>query len=128
MIKFSVKWHKSNRLFTQWDGKPGHPHSFNAWIHKFCDQHNLPRISPHSLRHMSATFMISAGVDVRTVSGKLGHSRTGTTLDIYSHLVTASEKKTADTMEQFLTETKNQQKSSEATSENVDPKNTSSED
>ena len=56
---------------------------------------------------MSATFLISAGADVRTVSGKLGHSRTGTTMDIYSHLVTASEKKTAETMEAFLSETKN---------------------
>ena len=100
------KWHDSQRLFTQWDGKPGHPHSFNEWLKRFCNLKKLPRISPHTLRHMSATFLISAGVDVRTVSGKLGHSRTGTTLEIYSHLVTDSERKTAETMENFLTDTK----------------------
>ena len=59
---------------------------------------------------MSATFLISAGVDVRTVSGKLGHSRVGTTLDIYSHFVTDAEKKTAATMEEFLTATKTKPK------------------
>ena len=108
--KLDDKWHDSQRLFTQWNGIAGHPHSFNTWLRKFCDRHNLPRISPHTLRHMSATFLISAGVDVRTVSGKLGHSRTGTTMDIYSHLVTASEKKTAETMETFLADTKKAKK------------------
>ena len=110
------KWHKSDRIFTQWDGKPGHPHSFNGWLRRFCDRHKFPRISPHALRHMSATFLISAGVDVRTVSGKLGHSRVGTTLDIYSHFVTDAEKKTAATMEEFMTATKTKPKK-DATSE-----------
>jgi integrase len=39
----------------------------------------------HALRHYSATEMISAGVDVRTVAGRLGHSGGGiTTLRVYS--------------------------------------------
>lgn len=39
----------------------------------------------HGLRHYSATEMISAGVDVRTVAGRLGHSGGGiTTLRVYS--------------------------------------------
>ena len=66
---------------------------------------------------MSATFLISAGVDVRTVSGKLGHSRVGTTLDIYSHFVTDAEKKTAATMEEFLTTTKSKTKSNASSEE-----------
>ena len=33
----------------------------------------------HSLRHYSATELIAAGVDVRTVAGRLGHSGGGTT-------------------------------------------------
>ncbi|MGH3679789.1 MAG: GntR family transcriptional regulator [Natronosporangium sp.] len=39
----------------------------------------------HQLRHYSATELITAGVDVRTVAGRLGHSGGGTTtLRIYS--------------------------------------------
>jgi integrase len=39
----------------------------------------------HSLRHFSATELIAAGVDVRTVAGRLGHSGGGsTTLRIYT--------------------------------------------
>ena len=70
---------------------------------------------------------ISACVSIISCSfaicGKLGHSPTGTTLDIYSHMVTASEKKTAETMEKFLTETKNQQKSTVPADEKPEPQN-----
>ena len=39
----------------------------------------------HQLRHYSATELIAAGVDVRTVAGRLGHSGGGTTtLKVYS--------------------------------------------
>jgi site-specific recombinase XerD len=34
----------------------------------------------HKLRHYSATELIRAGVDVRTVAGRLGHADGGTTL------------------------------------------------
>ena len=53
-------------------------------------------------RHLSATYLITSGTDIRTVSGKLGHSRTSVTLDIYSHLVGDAEQETANTMEAFL--------------------------
>jgi integrase len=39
----------------------------------------------HQLRHYSATELIAAGVDIRTVAGRLGHSGGGaTTLRVYS--------------------------------------------
>ena len=39
----------------------------------------------HDLRHFSATRLIAAGVDVRTVAGRLGHANPSTTLRVYSH-------------------------------------------
>jgi integrase len=42
----------------------------------------------HSLRHYSATELLTAGVDLRTVAGRLGHGSGGkTTLAIYGHFV-----------------------------------------
>ncbi len=101
-LKLGDKWQESGRVFTQWNGVPAHPHSFNTWIRKFCSKNNFPHISPHIFRHMSATYLITNGTDIRTVSGKLGHSRTSVTLDIYSHLVGNAEQETANTMESFL--------------------------
>lgn len=84
-LKCGDKWKKSERLFTTWDGEPAHPHSFNTWLRRFVAKHQLPPISPHTFRHMAASLLVLNGTDIRTASGKLGHSRTSTTLDIYSH-------------------------------------------
>ena len=106
-IKQGGKWEGAEEpeddfVFTTWNGKPGHPDSFNNWLKKFTTKHGLPHISPHAFRHMNATYLLVSGVDVRTVSGKLGHSKTSTTTDIYSHLLKTAEQKTADVMEVFL--------------------------
>jgi hypothetical protein len=53
----------------------------------------------HSLRHYSATELIAAGVDVRTVAGRLGHGSGGaTTLKIYAAWVDEAGRRAADTM------------------------------
>lgn len=41
----------------------------------------------HDLRHFTATQLIGAGVDVRTVAGRLGHSDPSLTLRVYSHAI-----------------------------------------
>jgi hypothetical protein len=38
-----------------------------------------------------ATTMLSAGVPVSVVAGKLGHARSSTTLNVYSHLVDSAQ-------------------------------------
>ena len=40
----------------------------------------------HSLRHTTASLLISQGTPVTTVSGILGHASTQMTLDVYGHL------------------------------------------
>ena len=51
----------------------------------------------HALRHYSATELITAGVDVRTVAGRLGHGGGGTTtLRVYTAWVAESDKQAAD--------------------------------
>jgi integrase len=53
----------------------------------------------HQLRHFSATELITAGVDVRTVAGRLGHSGGGTTtLRVYSAWVAEADQRAAETL------------------------------
>ena len=91
-------------LFTTWNGRVAHPDTITKWLHKFVVKHDLPHITPHSFRHMTATFLINAGVDLTTVAGKLGHANSTTTQIIYSHLLDKSEKETANTMEAILSQ------------------------
>src|SRR6266511_4893044 len=54
------------------------------------------RTSLHKLRHYSATELIAAGVDIRTVAGRLGHGGGGaTTLRVYSAWVAESDQRAA---------------------------------
>jgi integrase len=96
----------NNRLFVTWDGKPMHPGSMSKWFPKFLTRNKLPRIKFHELRHTNATFLISRGIDVQTVAGRLGHSTSVTTQNIYSHYLQSKDKQVADLMEETFSTNK----------------------
>jgi integrase len=53
----------------------------------------------HKLRHYSATELIAAGVDVRTVAGRLGHGGGGaTTLKVYAAWVSEADQRAASAL------------------------------
>jgi integrase len=53
----------------------------------------------HALRHYSATELISAGVDVRTVAGRLGHGGGGaTTLRVYAAWMSEADQRAAQAL------------------------------
>lgn len=62
----------------------------------------LPDIRLHDLRHTSATLLISQNVDIKTVSSRLGHSKTSVTLDIYTHALKQLDEKASDALDGLL--------------------------
>jgi integrase len=79
------KWETTDRLFTQWDGKPMFPNSPSLYFERFCKRHGLRYLNLHSCRHFTASALINARLDVKTVQSYLGHSTPTTTLGIYCH-------------------------------------------
>lgn len=67
-------------------------------------EEQLPMIPFHGLRHTAATLLIAAGVDVRTISARLGHALTSTTLNIYIHALKESDHKAASAISRLLEE------------------------
>jgi integrase len=51
----------------------------------------VPDKTFHSLRHARASMLINAGVDIITVSRRLGHSAAAITLDVYGHLIEGAD-------------------------------------
>ena len=49
-----------------------------------------------------ATRLLTAGIDVRTVAGRLGHRNPSTTLNVYSHFVPESDHGAADALGQIF--------------------------
>ncbi len=90
-FKNGDRWAGTDYLFIQDNGKPINPCSISAWVSDFSKRHGLPHINPHAFRHTVASVLINNGQDIVTVSRRLGHSRTSTTLDIYSHLIAEAD-------------------------------------
>ena len=58
----------------------------------------------HALRHYAATELVTSGVDVRTVAGRLGHGGGGTTtLRVYAAWSAESDKRAADLLAARMT-------------------------
>ncbi len=105
------QWEGNNYIFIQWNGKQMYPdtpyNTFKRIIRRHNDQttkesEKLPDIPLHGLRHTSATLLISQNVDVKTVSNRLGHSQTRTTMDIYSHALLKMDEQAAATLDTLL--------------------------
>ena len=74
----------NDMLFTKWNGEPMDPDIISSWFPKFLEAHDLPSIHFHSLRHSNVSILIAAHVPITTVSGRLGHAQTSTTLNYYA--------------------------------------------
>ena len=55
----------------------------------------MPEITFHSLRHCHASQLIDAGVDIVTISKRLGHASPDVTLRVYAHLFRRDDGKAA---------------------------------
>lgn len=75
---------------------PWFPDSVSRGFKRLCSKEGLVDVRLHDLRHFVATQLLSAGVDVRTVAGRLGHRNAATTLNVYAHFLAQSDREAAD--------------------------------
>ena len=88
-------------IFIQADGKPMYPTTPTLWFSKFQKRNDLPHRKFHSLRHTSATLLLSNGTNIKNVSARLGHTQLKTT-NRYVHAVEQAERDAANTLELIL--------------------------
>jgi integrase len=72
-------------VFPLWDGSPYPPDKLSRDWGNVVRDRKLPVVSFHSLRHSHASALISAGVDIVSVSRRLGHGSPAVTLTVYAH-------------------------------------------
>lgn len=90
---------KPNRLFTQVNGSPIFPDTLSKQWRAFIKEKKLPDLTFHGLRHTSASYLISCGQDVVSVSKRLGHANSNTTLSIYAHAFKKRDQESAKFMD-----------------------------
>jgi integrase len=62
----------------------------------------LDEVRLHDLRHFVATQLLGAGVDPRTVAGRLGHSNPAITMSVYGHFLPEKDRAAADFLDGLL--------------------------
>ena len=102
MLKEMEKHRISEYVFPSPTGGPISPDSVLNMLHRVLKRAGLPAVRFHDLRHTFATLALQNGVDIKTVSGMLGHFSAGFTLDTYAHVTTAAQKEAANTMGSVL--------------------------
>ena len=89
-------------IFTDELGGRVSPKAATNAFARLAKKAGLSTTSLHSTRHTTATMLVRAGVDLRTVSSILGHSNTSVTLGIYSHVVEGAERAAVSVLEEHM--------------------------
>ncbi|MBR3584515.1 MAG: tyrosine-type recombinase/integrase [Oscillospiraceae bacterium] len=69
---------------------------------KVLKANRLPEIRFHDLRHTAGSILLNDGLSIKQIQNMLGHEKSSTTLDIYSHLSTTGKHETAQAMNRLL--------------------------
>jgi integrase len=87
LLRLGIRLSDETFVCAREDGLPMQPDSFtHDWDRKIATT-DLPRIRFHDLRHTHATLLLASGVHPKIASERLGHSKVGITLDLYSHVL-----------------------------------------
>jgi len=93
---------KPTIVFATVEGRHIKPNSISRdWL-RLCTRKKLPRVSFHALRHTHVSALIRQGVDILTISRRIGHSKPATTLNVYGRLVEGSDAAAAKAIEGML--------------------------
>jgi len=79
-------WNDAGLVFTREDGRPLRPEYATRHFQALAERSGLPAIRLHDLRHTNASLALEAGVEMKVVSERLGHSQISVTADLYTHV------------------------------------------
>ena len=94
-------WHDLDLVIERGDGLPVRTSSLSG---RFADRMKKEdiRLTFHGLRHGHASLMLAAGVHLKVVSERLGHSTIGITADLYTHVADEVHEAAAASLDAFL--------------------------
>lgn len=89
-------------VFSQADGSPMSPNNLSRDWRRLVISRKFPRVSFHGLRHSHVSALIDGGLDVFSVSRRIGHGSAALTLRTYTHLFSKKDTEAADAIEAAL--------------------------
>lgn len=96
------RWQEGGYVFTTAIGTPMHGADVTRRLRRLLADAGVPRMRFHDLRHGAATLMLAQGAPAREIMETLGHSTIKITMDIYTHVLPASQRDTAARLDAAL--------------------------
>jgi integrase len=87
MLKLGIRLSDDDLVITHADGSIVQPIYVSQLWARAVQKTQLAHLRFHDLRHAHATHLLANGVHPKVASERLGHSRVGITLDLYSHVM-----------------------------------------
>ena len=102
LLKVGVRLSDDTFVVAQADGSPLQPDTLTQdWVRKI-EKTGLPAYRFHDLRHAHATHLLASGIHPKVASERLGHSKIGITLDLYSHVLPGMQEDAAERVDAAL--------------------------
>jgi integrase len=102
LLRLGIRQGDATFVYAREDGEPMQPRSLTRAWQTAIGKIKLPRVRFHDLRHAHATHLLSNGVHPKVASERLGHSRVGITLDLYSHVLPGMQEDAAARVDDAL--------------------------
>lgn len=94
-------------VVTEPDGSLVDPHRLSQRFQAILKRHDLPKIRLHDVRHSYVVAARRAGVDVKTVSQRIGHADVNVTLTVYDHVFNEDDVQAANNTAELLYQNQN---------------------
>ncbi|MCM3079598.1 site-specific integrase [Brevibacillus invocatus] len=101
-LEYGAGYEDHDLVVSYDDGRPQDPRNLLRHYERITKKSGLPPIRFHDLRHTHATMLLQMGEHPKVVSERLGHSRVGITMDVYSHVMPDMQKDAADNFEKMM--------------------------
>ena len=102
MLQLGLRQDGQTFVVTTYDGRPIQPRSLTHEWMRLIQTTDLPRIRFHDLRHSHATHLLASSVHPKIASERLGHSKVGITMDLYSHVLPGMQEDAIDRVSEKL--------------------------
>lgn len=104
-LRLGSIWQDHALVFPAPDGQPQYRRTFVRGFHRLVIKAGITEpatVNWHTLRHTAASLWIMKGVDIFTVSRRLGHSNAAFTMNVYGHLLSGQQRAAAEALDHLL--------------------------
>jgi integrase len=103
LLQLGIRLGPEHHVIMRPDGQGLTPNGLTASYWAFLNARGLRRVRLHDLRHTHATHLLAAGIHPKVASERLGHSKVGITLDLYSHVLPGMQSEAAAKIDTLIT-------------------------